>query len=100
MDAYPFGLLAVIAAAALVLVDGRFVLVCAPALPRSPSSVSAGRSAGLRLAWALPPTGAFALVLGLLLHGPTDEVDSRAYGDMLFYVDRLVSAGQSIAPYQ
>ena len=34
------------------------------------------------------------------MHGPTDELDSAAYGGMLWYVAKVVSATQSIVPFR
>ena len=39
------------------------------------------------------------VVLGLIWHGPTSELDSRLYGDMLFYLNKVVSASISLAPF-
>jgi hypothetical protein len=100
-DAYPLGLIGVMVAA------------LPPLLWRPLGLLSLGVLAflawGSRLrlpvvparAWLFAVAGSagFGLGLGALLHGPTDELDSAAYGGMLFYVDKVVSAGQSIAPF-
>lgn len=103
VHAYPVGLLVVTAAAVLLLltpwlapVAAALVLVPAAVLVRS--SLRPGEA--LRpLAWALPAVVALPAALGFLVHGPTDSLDSSAYGDMLFYVNKLVSATQSVVPF-
>ena len=67
----------------------------APLLRRPPRIDSALRGAALGLAGAL----GFGVVLGLIWHGPTSELDSRLYGDMLFYLNKVVSASISLAPF-
>jgi hypothetical protein len=55
---------------------------------------------GGTLALAALGSAAFAAGLGALLHGPTEELDSAAYGGMLWYVAKVVSATQSILPFR
>ena len=55
---------------------------------------------GGTLALAALGSAAFGVGLGALLHGPTDELDSAAYGGMLWYVAKVVSAAQSIVPFR
>jgi hypothetical protein len=94
--AYPIGLLAVAAAAWLLLVSVwlapvSIVLIAPAALAR------------LRLApfvHASPFALALGIALGVLLHGPTSEEDSHAYGDLLFYAAKLVSAHESVIPFR
>ncbi|HEV8687040.1 MAG TPA: hypothetical protein VGQ84_07170, partial [Gaiellaceae bacterium] len=104
LDAYPFGLLVAIAAATLPL-------LCRPLAAVSTVAVVALLWLGLRhglprvlsrsrLALALVGCAGCGAGLGALLHGPTDELDSSAYGGMLFYVDKVVSAAQTIDPFR
>jgi hypothetical protein len=94
--AYPIGLLAVAAAAWLLVVSVwlapfSIVLIAPAALAR------------LRLApfvHASPFALGLGVALGVLLHGPTSEEDSHAYGDMLFYAAKLVSAHESVIPFR
>jgi hypothetical protein len=57
------------------------------------------RRVGPPLAWAFPAVLGLPLALGFLLHGPTDEVDSSAFGDMLYYVNKIASLSQSVIPF-
>jgi hypothetical protein len=103
LDAYPFGLLVVMAAVVLPLLWAplgvvALVAVALPALAGLRATVPPVRS---RVLWlAVAGSAAFGGGLGALLHGPTDELDSAAYGGMLFYVDKVVSATQSIVPFR
>jgi hypothetical protein len=100
VHAYPLGLLTAVGAAVLVLLTPWLAVVAVPLL-LWPLVRSRGRLPGLgRLVWALPGVVGLPVALGLLLHGPTAELDSNAYGDMLFYAAKLVSAEQSIAPFR
>ena len=105
VDSYPLGLLAVAGAAAAFLLHplaGTAAALAVLAVPmvlcmrRSPLDA---RSPLVGVARSLPGTVAFGVVLGLLWHGPTSELDSRLYGDMLFYVNKVVSASISLAPF-
>jgi hypothetical protein len=102
-DAYPLGLLVVMVAAVPPLMWrplGVLSLVAVAALAASSGPRALAAAAQAR-AWSFAILGSlgFGIGLGALLHGPTDEVDSAAYGGMLFYVDKVVSAGQSIVPF-
>jgi hypothetical protein len=101
VDAYPVGLLAVVLASILVLVSWWLAPVAAllllPAL-RAPVRVLAPAARPLR--WALAPALALPVALGLLLHGPSDELDSHAYGDMLYYVNKIVSAAIDVTAFR
>jgi hypothetical protein len=103
LDAYPLGLLAVTVAAVLPLLWSALgVLSALLVLTLAGAAVGAVRPL-MRfgpLAGSLPACLAFGAGLGALLHGPTDEADSAAYGGMLFYVDKVVSATQSIVPFR
>jgi hypothetical protein len=101
LDAYPLGLLAVMAAAVPPLLQPWLAL---PSLAFVGALVLAGtRRVAFRLSapLVLATVGSFGFGAGLgaLLHGPTDEFGSAAYGGMLFYVDKVVAATQSIAPF-
>jgi hypothetical protein len=96
--AYPFGLLAAVAAATLLLVSLWFLPVALVfALPLLARGLSRLPRAAF---WAALPAVALGTALGLVNHGPTDRVDSSAYGDMLFYAAKVVSAEQSIFPFR
>jgi hypothetical protein len=105
LDGYAVGLLAVtgIAFAWLLqpLVGVAAAIVVAAATVQGRRAIAAAASAaGRPLGWAVPGAVAVATILGLLLHGPTATLDSAAFGDMLFYVDRVVSAAESVVPYR
>ena len=103
VDAYPLGLLVVTAVSAAILLEPWLgvplallaLALLAPVVRRPPRVDSALRGAGLGLVGAL----CFGVVLGLIWHGPTSELDSRLYGDMLFYLNKVVSASISLAPF-
>jgi hypothetical protein len=95
--AYALGLLVTFFAAWLVLVSPWLaplsLLLLAPAL--------LGLSVPYRpLLRAAPFALGLGVALGALLHGPTDEESSHAYGDMLFYAAKLVSARDSVLPFR
>lgn len=103
IDAYAVGLLVVTAAAFLALLSSWLVpfslaLVLVP-LVALRHAREAAALAWRPLAWALPGALGLGVALGLLQHGPTEEADSSAYGDMLFYVNKLVSATQTVVPF-
>lgn len=50
--------------------------------------------------WATPAVLGLPFAMGLLLHGPTDEVPSSAQGDYVFWATRAVSAADSIMPFR
>jgi hypothetical protein len=98
---YALGLIAVSIAAFLVLVTPWLAPLALAVLA---VSLAKGASPSDRLVRGLVRTAPAALglglVLGLLNHGPTTEVDSSAYGDMLFYAAKVVSAAQSLFPFR
>src|SRR5262245_43556456 len=103
--AYPAGLLTATVAALLVLVSPWLAVVALPlaAVPLVRGWARAREAAALSapgLGWALPGVIGLPFALGMLLHAPTSELDSNAYGDMLFYVAKVVSAAQSVTPYR
>ena len=100
-DAYPLGLLVVMVAAVPPLLwrPLGIVSVALLALLAWGSRVRLPSVSSVHAVLAVGGSAGFGLGLGALLHGPTDEFDSAAYGGMLFYVDKVVSAGQSIAPF-
>jgi hypothetical protein len=107
VDAYPLGLLVVVLAAMLFLVHAWLGVAAAallvapvPALLGARRSLAALRPALAPVLWGLPATAGFAGVLGYLLHGPSDDLDSRAFGDMFFYVNKLASAADSLVPFR
>jgi hypothetical protein len=103
LDAYPLGLFVVMAAAVPPLVWRPLGVVSVLVVV---AAVVAGVRAatlplrGETLALAALGSAAFGGGLGVLLHGPTDELDSAAYGGMLWYVAKVVSATQSIVPFR
>jgi hypothetical protein len=104
--AYPVGLLIVAAAAFAALLSpwlgaAALALVAAALVPlvRERRRLELLRPALAPLAWALPFVAGLPFALGLLLHGPTDEVPSSAYGDYVFWATRTVSAADSIVPF-
>jgi hypothetical protein len=107
VHAYPIGLLAVSAASLLFLVEPWLGAAAAVALAVPFALLVRDGAVGGRvlrqavhpLAWALPAVLGLPIALGLLLHGPTAELDSRAFGDMLYYVNKLVSASQTVFPF-
>jgi hypothetical protein len=106
--AYPLGLLALFGGAFSVLVEPWLAVVVAlaaaaplVALARARRSVaSLARACRGAFLYALPGTIGLPLALGLLLHGPTEQLDSNAYGDMVFYAAKLVSATDSVLPFR
>jgi hypothetical protein len=107
VHAYPVGLLTIALAAALFLLTSLLAPI-ALALVFAPIGLLSGGDALVRAALAavpavrrtLAPTAGLAVVFGLLLHGPTEDLASRAYGDMLYYVNKISSAAESIAPFR
>ena len=102
--AYAFGLLVLSVAALLVVASPwlgpvALVLVLAP-LARLRRSGDVFRRAVSPFAWSLPAALGLGLALGLLNHGPTEEEDSTAYGDMLFYAAKTVAATESLFPFR
>ena len=95
--AYPVGLLVCVLASWLTLLTLWLVpialLLVAPAVLGIRRTVSPA----LR---AAPFAAGLGLLLGSLLHGPTADESSHAYGDMLFYAAKLASARESVAPFR
>ena len=103
--AYPVGLLVVVVAAFLTLVTPwlspvSVVLVVALLIRARPAFANAVGRVRSPVLWALPGALALPVALGSHLHGPTAELDSNAYGDMLFYAAKLVSAHESVFPFR
>lgn len=103
--AYAFGLLAFCVAALLVVASPwlgpvALVLLCAPLFRLGRAGRGSLRRAGRPLAWSLPAALGLGIALGLLNHGPTDEENSSAYGDMLFYAAKSVAATESLLPFR
>ena len=103
LDAYPLGLFVVMAAAVPPLlwrplgVVSVVVVLAAVVIGARAARLPLG---GGTLAVATLGSAAFGAGLGALLHGPTDDLDSAAYGGMLWYVAKVVSAAQSIVPFR
>jgi hypothetical protein len=95
--AYPVGLLAAIVAAWLVLVSPWLTIVSLALLVPAAYGL---RAALVAVAPVVPFAAALGIALGLLLHGPTADLDSHAYGDMLFYAAKVVSASESVLPFR
>ncbi|MDX6423440.1 MAG: hypothetical protein QOI67_911 [Gaiellaceae bacterium] len=103
LDAYPVGLFVVLAAAVpplvwrpLGVVSG-FVVLGAAVMGVRAARLPLGAGT---LAVATLGSAVFGGGLGALLHGPTDDLDSAAYGGMLWYVAKVVSAAHSIVPFR
>lgn len=100
--AYPLGLLAITVAALLYLVSpwlgavGALALLVPLAL--GGRQLGALARAARPLLWGLPSLLGLSVATGLLLHGPSASLDSRAYGDFVYYVAKLVSAARSVVP--
>jgi len=95
--AYPVGLLVCVLAAWLVLLSGWLTPVALALL--APVALGVRRTITPALASA-PFAAGLGLVLGWMLHGPTSEESSHAYGDLLFYAAKLASARESVAPFR
>jgi len=103
LDAYPLGLFVVLAAAVPPLVWRPLGLVSGLVVAAVVVAGARGATLPLRgetLVLAALGSAAFGGGLGALLHGPTDELDSAAYGGMLWYVAKVVSATHSIVPFR
>jgi len=103
--AYPVGLLVVMAAAFAVLVTAwlaiPLVLLGLVALARARRELaSLARACRGAFGWALPGILGLPFALGLVFHGPTESLDSKSYGDMVFYAAKLVAASDSILPFR
>ena len=103
LDGYPLGLFVVMAAAVPPLLWRPLGVLSAIVVVAA--IVAGARNAtlplrGVTLALAGLGSAAFGGGLGLLLHGPTDDLDSAAYGGMLWYVAKVVSAAESIVPFR
>jgi len=95
--AYPVGLLVCVLAAWLVLVSGWLVPAALALL--APAAFGVRRTIRPTLASA-PFAAGLGLALGSLLHGPTADESSHAYGDLLFYAAKLASARESVVPFR
>jgi hypothetical protein len=99
LDGYPFGLLAVTAAAFLYLVSPWLTpLSIALLVP-----VVRVRVPRLRLrdaALAAAPVLLLPFAFGLMLHGPTETLASAANGENLWWANRIWSAAESVVPYR
>ncbi len=103
LDAYPLGLFVVMAAAVPPLVWRPLGVISALVVVTGVVVGARGATLPLRggtLALAALGSAAFGCGLGALLHGPTEELDSAAYGGMLWYVAKVVSATNSIIPFR
>lgn len=108
VHAYPVGLLAALAASFLFLLQpwlglfGAFSAIGAAfALSRNRRKLpGTARRLGTALLWAAPGVVAFPFALGLLLHGPSSNLDSNAFGDMIYYVARLQATTESVVPFR
>ena len=103
LDAYPLGLFVVMTAAVPPLVWRPLGVLSVLAVVAT--VVVGARNAtlplrGIALVLAGLGAAAFGGGLGALLHGPADDLDSAAYGGMLWYVAKVVSATRSIVPFR
>jgi hypothetical protein len=99
IDGYPFGLLAVTAAALLVLLSPWLAFFSVPLLVLSLARVRLIRPDPRSLAAAAVPVIAVPVSLGLMLHGPTSTLASAANGENLAWASRAWAAAESVAPY-
>jgi hypothetical protein len=103
--AYPAGLLLTLLVCACVLVTPWLGLIPGLVLAISlwhalrTRPAIAHRAAEL-VAWALPAAIGPGVVLGFFLHGPTDRVDSNAFGDVVWYAAKVASAKESLFPFR
>ena len=103
LDAYPLGLFVAMAAPVPLLLWRPLGVLSA--LVVVAAIVAGARTAtlplrGVTLVLAGLGSAAFGGGLGALLHGPSDDLDSAAYGGMLWYVAKVVSAAESIVPFR
>jgi hypothetical protein len=106
--AYPPGLLVVTVACLLVAVEPWLLPVSAALVLVPIGLLAADRArradalsrAARPVLWSLPPALGLAFALGRLNRGPTETVESSAYGDMLFYAAKVVAAAQSLFPFR
>ena len=95
--AYPVGLLSCVLAAWLVLVSTWLAPVALVIL--APAALGVRRTIRPTLVSA-PFAAGLGFALGSLLHGPTGDESSHAYGDLLFYAAKLASARESVVPFR
>jgi len=105
--AYALGVAIVVVASTLFLLTPWLGVVALALLllpvvraGRDESTRAALRPALARGAATLPGAAAAGIVLGLLLHGPSGDRSSHAFGDLTFYVANQISAGQSLLPFR
>ncbi len=95
--AYAVGLLAVTVASAAVLLSPWLALLVVPGLAVAAARARFG-SALVPFAWSLPAALGLGTALGFLLHGPSASRDSNAYGDFVYYAEKVVAARASLVP--
>src|SRR4051812_18976425 len=100
--AYPLGLLLLIVVSTAFLVHVLLgvlglALALAPAVRVRRPGLAVARAA-VATAWAAPAIVGLGALLGFFLHGPTRDVDSNAFGDVVWYVAKLESARESLFP--
>lgn len=101
--AYPVGLGLATVAAGAFLISAWLAVISVPLLlvPLAGlARVCDLRSTLQRALPAVPGAAGLGIALGFLLHAPTSRLDSNAYGDMLFYVSKQVSAAHSLLPFR
>jgi hypothetical protein len=100
---YAVGLLVVTAAAVLVLLTPWLAIVALPLVAAPLVRLLRARPAwlaegGRLLAWTLPSAVGLGFALAWLVHPPTAEHDSNAYGDFVYYAVKLDWARDSLVP--
>jgi len=99
VDGYPFGLLAVTAAAFLVLLSPWLALAAVPLLVLPLTRVRLPRIDARTSAVAAVPVAAVPIAFGLMYHGPTATLPSAANGETLAWASRVSAAAESVVPY-
>src|SRR6266540_1428450 len=100
---YAVGLLVVTAASVLVLLTPWLAIVALPLVAAPVVRLVRVRPGWLAegarlLAWTLPSAVGLGFALAWLVHPPTAEHDSNAYGDFVYYAVKLDWARHSLVP--
>src|SRR5215208_959225 len=99
VDGYPFGLLAVTAAAFLFLLNPWLAVVSVPLVVLPLARVRLRPPDVATAAVAAVPALAVPIAFGLMYHGPTATLASAANGENLAWASRISAAAESVVPY-
>src|SRR5215203_5408361 len=99
VDGYPFGLLAVTAAAFLFLLSPWLAVVSVPLVAVPLARVRLRRPDVRALALAAVPVVVVPTALGLMYHAPTATLASAANGENLAWASRISAAAEQVVPY-